>query len=175
MIKLILLGLLIFGAFFVGTAYYVGDDSTAGGVGPNNTVLYYIDGISEWVELNVLTRDETKKVELKLKFMQERLDELSDLERLQKMSQENVEKVKASYTKLADDVIASLKQKATDAADAQAKALAQKASSVVAKQQESMAQILEKAPDPVKEPLKGVLSITQDAYQRAMDIIKAQQ
>jgi len=156
MFKLILLGLLVFGAFFVGTAYYVGDDSTAGGVGPDNTVLYYIDQISEWVELNVLTRDETKKVELKLKFMQERLDELSDLERLQKMSQENVERVKASYTKLADDVIASLKQKATDAADAQAKALAQKASAVVAKQQESMMQILEKAPDPVKEPLKDV-------------------
>jgi len=174
MIKLILLGLAIFGAFFVGTAYYVGDDSTAGGVGPNNTVLYYIDGISEWVELNVLTRDETKKVELKLKFMQERLDELSDLERLQKMSQENVEKVKAGYTKLADDVIASLKQKAADTADAQAKALVQKASGVVAKQQESLMQILEKAPAPVKEPLQGVLSITQDAYQRAMDIIKEQ-
>ena len=174
MIKLILLGLFVFGAFFVGTAYYIGDDIIPGNVGPDNTVLYYIDEIFEWVELNVLTRDETKKVELKLKFMQERLDELSDLERLQKMSQENVEKVKAGYTKLADDVIASLKQKASDAADAQAKALAQRASAVVAKQQESLTLILEKAPDSVKGPLQDVLSITQNAYQRAVDIIKAQ-
>ncbi|MEK7488090.1 MAG: DUF5667 domain-containing protein [Patescibacteria group bacterium] len=173
MIKLILLGLAIFGAFFVGTAYYVGEDTATGGVGPDS-ITYFLDTAAEWVELNVLTRDETKKVELKLKLMQERLDELSDLERLQKMSQENVEKVKAGYTKLADDVIASLKQKASDAADAQAKALAQRASAVVAKQQESLTLILEKAPDSVKGPLQDVLSITQNAYQRAVDIIKAQ-
>lgn len=173
MIKLILLGFAIFAVFFIGTAYYVGENTATGGVGPDS-IVYFFDTAAEWVDLNILTRDESKKIELKLALMQERLDELSDLERLQKMSQENVEKVKAGYTKLADDVIAGLKKKALDAADAQAKALVQKASGVVAKQQESLMQILEKAPAPVREPLQGVLSITQDAYQRAMDIIKAQ-
>ncbi|MCR4322670.1 MAG: DUF5667 domain-containing protein [Candidatus Azambacteria bacterium] len=173
MIKQLLLGIAIFAAFFIGTAYIVGDNTATGGVGPDS-IAYFLDTTAEWIDLNILTRDESKKIELKLTLMQERLDELSDLERLQKMSQKNVEKVKAGYTKLADDVIASLKQKAADAADAQAKALAQKASDVVAKQQESLLQILEKAPTPVKEPLQGVLRITQDAYQRALDIIKNQ-
>lgn len=173
MFKQLLLGFAVFAVFFIGTAYYVGEKGTAGGIGPDST-LYFFDTAAEWIDLNILTRDESKKIELKLKFMQERLDELSDLEHLQKMSQENVEKVKSGYTKLADDVIAGLKKKAVDAADAQTKALVQRASGVVAKQQETLAQILEKAPAPVKGPLQSILSITQDAYRRAMDIIKAQ-
>lgn len=174
MIKLILLGLIIFGAFFLGGAYFnkenTGKDAI-GGVGPDS-IFYYFDTASEWVQLNILTRDESKKIELKLALMQERLNELSDLENLKRMSQENVERIKEGYNSLADSVIEALKKKAKDTADEQAKALAQKASDVVAKQQESINNMLEQAPDSVKEPVKGILGVIQDAYRRAVDIIK---
>lgn len=168
--KQILLGIIVFALFFAGTAMYVGEKGTAGGVGPDS-VLYTLDTAYEWLQVNVLTRNESKKIQLKLQFMQERLDELSDLERLKTMSKDNTEKIKDRYTALANDVTQSLTQQAKDAVDAHTKLLAEQARGVVAKQQESLMQILEKAPDPVKGPITNVLNTANDAYKRAVELI----
>jgi len=169
--KQILLGIIVFAVFFAGTAMYVGEEGTAGGIGPDS-VLYTLDTAYEWLEVNVLTRSEGKKIQLKLQFMQERLDELSDLERLKTMSKDNTEKIKDRYTALANDVTQSLTEQAKDAVDAHTKLLAEQAKGVVAKQQESLMQILEKAPESVKDPITSVLDVAEDAYKRATDLIQ---
>lgn len=169
--KQIILGIIVFAIFFGATAYYAGEDGSAGGIGPDS-VLYTLDTAWEWIEVNVLTRNEAKKIELKLQFMQERLDELSDLEKLKMMSKDNAETIKKRYEALANDVTESITQQAKDAVDAHAKLLAEQAKGVVARQQESLMQILEKAPDPVKDPLTGVLNTANDAYKRAVELIQ---
>lgn len=168
--KQILLGIVVFAVFFGATAFYVGEGGTAGGIGPDS-VLYTLDTIAEWVQVNVLTRSESKKVQLKLQFMQERLDELSDLERLKTMSKDNTEKIKERYTELANDVTKSITNQAQEAVDAHTKLLAEQAKGVVAEQQKALMQILEKAPDPVKDPLTNVLNTANDAYKRAVELI----
>lgn len=168
--KQILLGIVVFAVFFGATAFYVGEGGTAGGIGPDS-VLYTLDTIAEWVQVNVLTRSESKKVQLKLQFMQERLDELSDLERLKTMSKDNTEKIKERYTELANDVTESITNQAKEAVDAHTKLLAEQAKGVVAEQQKALIQILEKAPDPVKDPLTNVLNTANDAYKRAVELI----
>jgi len=50
--KQILLGILIFILFFVGTAYYVGERGPSGGIGPDS-IFYFLDSFEEWVELHI--------------------------------------------------------------------------------------------------------------------------
>lgn len=169
--KQILLGILVFALFFGATAFYMmGKNDASGGIGPDS-IFYFLDTASEWVQVNLLTFDKNKKIQLKLQFMQERLNELSDMEKLKTISKDSAEKIKDRYTALANDVTESLAQQAKDTVDAQTKKLAEQAKSVVAEQQKSLAQILEKAPDQVKNPITGVLDTANDAYKRAVDLI----
>lgn len=169
--KQIILGILVFTVFFGATALYVGEGTTTGGIGPDS-IFYYLDLATEWAQVNLLTFDKNKKIQLKLQFMQERLDELSNLETLKTITKDNTEKIKEEYTKLANDVTQSLTEQAKSAVDAHTKLLAEQAKGVVEEQQKSLMQILDKAPDTVKDPIVGVLNTANDAYKRAVDLIK---
>jgi len=88
------------------------------------------------------------------------------------LKQENVEKIKIKYNALAADVLDSLQQKAKDTVDTQTEQLIEKTKGIIAKQQESFAQISAKAPEPVQSVMQGITDNAQDAYQRAVNIIK---
>lgn len=167
--KKILLGLLVFVLAVAGAGYYLLQDEIAAS-GPDSQ-LYNIKLFSEWIQMKLPASDQ-EKVALKLQFMQERLNELADLERTKNLTRENVAKIQESYNSLADDLMNSLKQKAQDKVDAEKKALADKAQSIIAKQQDSLKQIIDKAPDSVKEPMGSLLNIVGDAYNRAKSILQ---
>lgn len=167
--KKILLGLLVFILAVTGSGYYLLQGKIPA-LGPDSQ-LYNIKLFSEWIQLKLPASDQ-EKVALKLQFMQERLNELTDLERTKNLTKENVAKIQKSYNNLADDLMNSLKQKAQDKVDAEKKALADKAQSVIAKQQESLKQIIDKAPDSVKGPVGSLLNTVEDAYNRAVSIFQ---
>lgn len=77
--KKILLGLLVFILAVAGSGYYLLQDKIAAS-GPDDSKFYNFKLISEWIQLKLPASDQ-EKVALKLQFMQERLNELTDLER----------------------------------------------------------------------------------------------
>lgn len=166
----ILLGLLIFAVALGGSGYYLLQNEINAS-GPDNPLYYKVKLFSEWVQLQ-LPASEQEKAVLKLQFMQERLNELTSLENAKKLTKDNIEKIQEGYNSLADDLMNSLKQKAQDQVDAEKKALADKAQGIIMKQQDSLKQIIDKAPDPVKEPINSLLTTVGDAYNRAVLIIQ---
>ena len=105
--KKILLGLLVFVLAVAGSGYILLQDKIAAS-GPESR-LYDIKLISEWIQLKLPASDQ-EKVALKLQFMQERLNELTDLERTKNLTKENVAKIQERYNSLADDLMNSLMQ-----------------------------------------------------------------
>ncbi|MBI3685224.1 hypothetical protein HY250_02360 [Candidatus Azambacteria bacterium] len=167
MLKLIVSGLLI---LFLGVGIGVYYQQDAGGVGPQS-VWYALDRVGEWVELNLLTFNEAGRLELRLKFMQERLDELLDLARNNELSKEYAQKIDQEYTKLAQDVKQGLKKKAENEIDTQTKNLLQKVELTIAKQQQSLEEVLSKAPDIGGDSMKEAFSVMRDIYQQAIDLV----
>ncbi len=169
--KRIFLGLFVFALAVAGSGYYLAKDKLTD-MGPDSP-WYGVKLFSEWVQLQIPASDE-QKIALKLKFMQERIVELADLENAKKLTKENVAKVQKSYNALAEDLMNSLKQQAQNAADEQKKALIAKAKQVTTQQQESLKKILDKAPDEIKTSLADIMKTVGDAYDRAVAVFQTE-
>jgi ElaB/YqjD/DUF883 family membrane-anchored ribosome-binding protein len=142
MIKRIIIGLLVFVVFLVGSAYYAGDDSAVGGVGPDS-ILYYLDIAVEWVDLNLLTWNEQKKMELRIELMHERLNEIKTLADIEKINQKARQKAENSFNDLKENVTNYILQKTEEKIDEQTNKLKKQMEDVLEKQKQEFIQTID--------------------------------
>ena len=168
MFKLLFLCLLVLiGGIGIGIYYQEGE---SGGITPDS-VWWTLDRIGEWIELNLLTWDHAGRLELRLSLMQERLDELADLERIGKLTSAYAAQIRQYYVALADAVVEDLKLSAKEAVDAKTEMLLEKVESVVSKQQASLTDLLRDVPEEAK-PITETFSAVQSAYEQAAELFR---
>ncbi|MEK7520145.1 MAG: DUF5667 domain-containing protein [Patescibacteria group bacterium] len=169
--KLFFLALIIFALFFFGFGYYQEKKNPAG-VGPGS-VFYPIDRAIEWLEANVLTLNESQKIELRLSFMQERLDELQALEAIHQLTQDHVASVATQYDTLAGQVQKGLKKVPADVDPEKAQELFTKVQTLSAQQKETLKDILERTTGTSTQGmLDAVVQTATSAFERAQELIK---
>ena len=142
----------------------------SGGITPDS-VWWTLDRIGEWIELNLLTWDQAGRLELYLAFMQERIDELADLDRLGKLTGEYADQIQNHYASLAELALQSIEERARREVDAKTEAVLQKVGEVVERQQKSLTELLVRMPEQA-EPMKHTFVTVQSAYQQAVDLFK---
>jgi len=165
MFKLLIVGLLVlFCGIGIGL-YYQG--AVKDGIGPDS-ILYPLKSAWEWTQLNVLTWSESGKLELRLTFMQNSLDELSHLATSNNLTKEYAQKIEDKYTELASTEKEALSQQAKKASDTATKAALDKMNTIVNEQQKSLQEILSNSPGLVESPLQNAFLLMQEAYQKAV-------
>lgn len=171
MFKLIIAGLLVFlGGIGIGVFYQQSGES--GGVGPQSA-LYALDTAEEWIRLNLITWNESGRLELRVQFMQERLDELTDLVRADKLSKKYAEEIGKRYAQIAEEAREDLKEKMKETASAKTKELLRGMEITFAKQQAALEEILRKAPsDAEGSMLNNSFAAVKDAYRQVIGFIK---
>lgn len=164
-----MVGLLV---LFIGIGvgiYY--QNSAKNSIGPDS-MWYPVQSAWEWTRLNVLTWSDSGRLQLRLEFMQEKLNELITLATSNKLTKEYAQKIENEYTALANAEKDALAQKTKDTTDAATQALLEKLNGVISQQQKSLDEILQKAPDLAGGPLESAFSVLQTAYQKAMDAVQ---
>jgi|GEM_PF-3271217 len=111
MIKFIITIIIVAVIFFAFSVFGVNKktDGDFAGFVPGD-VLYSLDKFWEWLELNILTISEDKKVKLEIKFMDERLAELQKLQKKKELTQKKAQRLMNDYNNLVDKIDNDIKK-----------------------------------------------------------------
>lgn len=171
MFKLIFLGLIL---FFIGTGIgvFYQQSAAVGGVGPGS-FLYAIDAAGEWLQLNIITWNESGRLELRLRFMQERIDELTHLARAGTLTKKYAKEIGLRYTKMADEIKEDIKKNTKETTSAKTGELLRNMESTLTKQQAALGEILRKAPDSsAGDIVKDSFAAVKNMYQQIIEKLK---
>ncbi len=99
--KLILALILI---FFVWVFYDKNkQEASSAGLAPGD-VFYFLDTSWEWIMLNMLTFTDEGKLKLKMKFVDERMEELRKLQEKKELTEKKAKKLIEDYNKLSEQI-----------------------------------------------------------------------
>lgn len=161
---------MLFAGIGIGVFYQQSGES--GGVGPES-ILYILDMVGEWMQLNLITFNESGRLELRLRFMQERLDELTYLARVDKLSKKSAEEIGRRYAKIAEEIKNDLKEKMKEGASVKTREFLRNTELTFNKQQTALEEILRKAPsDSSESVLKNSFAAVKSIYQQAINFIE---
>lgn len=171
MLKLILLGLVLFSAG-AGMGVFYQQSGDVGGVGPHSP-LYALDAAGEWIQLNLITWNESGRLELRVRFMQERIDELTNLARTDTLTKKYVQEIGSRYAKMADEAKEDIKKKAKETASVKTNELLRNMEHTFAKQEAALEEILRRTPsDSSGDMLKDSLVMVKSIYQQVIEKMK---
>lgn len=152
----------------IGSYYQKGSQ---GGIGPDN-YLYAVDKAVEWAELNVFTWSDSRRLELRLAMMQERIDELSKLAEEDKLTETYRQKLEREYQKLAEKAIDALAERAKKEADIRSQELLAHLKETIDNQRTSLYSVIQNTPQNAENVMKDAFKALEGAYRETVDIVK---
>lgn len=154
----------------IGTYYQKG---TQGGIGPDN-LLYAFDTALEWVELNAVTWNESRRIELRLALMQERIDELAELADADKLTEAYRRKLEQEYQKLAEEAVQALTERAKKEADMRTQELFAQMEKTVENQRTSLYTVLQRTPESAGNAMREAFTALEGAFKETVDIVRGE-
>ncbi len=133
-------------------------------------IFYSFDRGWEWVQLNILTFTEEGKIKLKIKFLNERLAELNELNEKRKLTQKRVEDFIDTYNALAEDINNNIKKaketkKNIDNVLTELQAVSDKQKSIIQK-------VSSNTSGKTSEILSKIVNFGSDVFYKTEDILR---
>ena len=171
MIKLVITIIIVVLVFFVFSVFGIGSNSDRNSAGylPGD-VLYSLDKSWEWLQLNLLTISEDKKIKLELKFLDERLAELQKLQEKKDLTEQKAQELMNDYNNLADKVGSDIK-KAKEAKQS-VDDFSAKIKELTNKQQSVIEQISNEAPEKTSDIINKISDWGQESYNKLKSILE---
>ena len=133
-------------------------------------VLYFLDKSLEWLQLNIFTISEDKKIKLEIKFINERLAELQKLQEKKELTQKKAESILNDYNKLVDRVDSDIKK--AKKAKEDVGGFYENIKKITEKHQEIIEKISKNAPEETSNFINNISNLGQDSYDKLKNILK---
>lgn len=144
-------------------------DKVEAGITPGD-ILYFLDKSWEWSQLNLFTFTDKGKLKLRIKFVDERLAELEELQRKKELTEERAKKFMEDYNSLVSDVNKNIEKVQSGKDDLED--LVVKMKDISDRQKTVMNDISLEAPKKTSEWLLRISELSGDLYKKTENIFK---